>query len=107
MDDDPQNMHVPDCVRGIGTRSIRCRNGSISFYYHEDSFITMTVLDVGYMEFLAGRNLYAVQVDMSSITLVTDIVAAMDPLLDSLAVSIPFDQVIFATEMPDPEGVNR
>jgi len=67
----------------------------------------MTILDVGYMEFLAERNLYAVRVDVSPITLVTDIVAAMDPLLDSLAISIPFDRVIFATEMPDPDGVNR
>ena len=54
----------------------------------------MTVLDVGYMEFLAERNLYAVRVDVSPITLVTDIVSVMDPLLDSLAISIPFDWVI-------------
>ena len=88
-------------------RSIRCRNGNISFYYREDSFITMTVLDIGYMQFRARHNLYAVRVDVSPVTLVTDIVAAMDPLLDSLAVTLPFDQVIFATEVPNPDGLDR
>ena len=68
MDDDSQNMRVPDCVRGIGTRSIRCRNGDISFYYDDHVAITMTVLDIGYMEFRAQRNLFAVRVDVSPIT---------------------------------------
>ena len=72
MDDDSHRMRQPGCVRGIETRSIRCRNGNISFYYREDSFITMTVLDVRYMEFQARHNLYAVWVDVSPITLVVD-----------------------------------
>ena len=43
------------------------------------------------------------RVDVSPITLVSDMVAAMDPLLDSLAIVIPFDEVILSTEFPDPD----
>jgi len=62
----------------------------------------MTAIDIGYMEYRAGNNLYAVRVDVSPITMVTDIVVAMDPLLDYMAPVLPFDQVIFATEAPNP-----
>ena len=106
MDNGPRRMRQPDCVRGIETRSIRCRNGNIAFYYREDSFITMTALDVGYIEYQARHNLYTVRVDVSPITVVTDIVAMMDPLLDYLAVDLPFNQVIFATEVPNPDGLD-
>ena len=84
MDDDPRSMRVPNCVRGVGARSIRCCNGDISFYCSDNVAITMTVLDIGCMEFWAQRNLFAVRVDVSPITQVSDIVAAMDPLLDPL-----------------------
>ena len=103
MNDDPRRMRVPDCVLGVGTRSIRCRNGDISFYYSDNIAVTMTVLNIGYMEFWAQRNLFAMRVDVSPITQVSDIMAAMDSLLDSLAIVIPFDEVIFATEVPDSD----
>ena len=38
---------------------------------------------------------------MSLLTQVTDIVAAMYPLLDRLGFVCPFDEVIFATRVPD------
>ena len=101
MDDDPRRMSVMDCVLGVGTRSFRCCNGNISFYYSDNVAVSMMVLDIGYKEFRAQRNLFPVRVDVSPITQVSNIVAVMDPLLDSLAIVIPFDEVIFATEVPD------
>ena len=105
MDDDSRNMRVPDCVRGIGTRSIRCRDGNISFYYDDHVAVTMTALNIGYMEHQVQRNLFAVRVNVSPITQVSHIVAAMDPLLDPLATAIPFDDVTFATGLLDPAQV--
>ena len=107
MDNGPRRFPQPDCVRGIETRSVRCRNAGISFYFREDSFITMTTIDIGYMEYRARENVYAVRVDVSPITVVTDIVVAMDPLLDYMDPILPFDQVIFATEAPNPDGEGR
>ena len=68
----------------------------------------MKVLDVGYKEFQAQKNLYAARVDVSLIAQVSDIVAAMDPLLDPLGIVIPFDEVIFVTEVldSDPNAVH-
>ena len=40
---------------------------------------------------------------MNPITQVSDIVAAKDPLLDPLGIAIPFDEVIFATQVPDSD----
>ena len=51
MNDDPRRMRVPECVRGIGTRSFRCRNGDIRFFYSDGVAVTMMVLEVGYKEF--------------------------------------------------------
>ena len=96
-------MRVTDCVCGIGTRSSWCRNGDINFFYNDGVAVTMTVLGVGYKEFQAQKNLYAVRVDVSPITQVSDIVAATDPLLDPLGIVIPFDEVISATKVPDSD----
>ena len=63
----------------------------------------MTVLDVGFKEFKVQKNLYAVRVGVSPLTQVTDIVDAMDPLLDPLGVVCPFDEVIFVTRVPDTD----
>ena len=63
----------------------------------------MTVLDVGYKEFKVQKNLYAVRVDVSPLTQVSDIVAAMDPVLDPLGIVIPFDEVMFVMEVPDSD----
>ena len=40
---------------------------------------------------------------MSPFTQVSNIVAAIDPLLDPLGIVIPFDEVIFAMEVPDSD----
>ena len=63
----------------------------------------MTVLDIGFKEWKAQKNLYAVRVDVSPLTQVSDIVVAMDPLLDPLGVICPFDEVIFVTRAPDTD----
>ena len=47
--------------------------------------------------------MYAVRVDVSPLTQVSDIVVAMDPLLDPLGVICPFDEVIFVTRVPDTD----
>ena len=47
------------------------------------------------------------RVSVSPITLVNDIMATMDPLLDCMAPDLPFDQVIFATEVPNPDGLDH
>ena len=73
------------------------------FYYQDDVVVTMTVFDVRLKEFKAQKNLYAVRVDVSPLTQVTYIVAAMDPLPDPLGVICPFDEVIFATRVPDTD----
>ena len=96
-------MHVPSCVRGLGTRICWCRNGHISFSYSDGVAVTMTALDVGYKEFKLQKNLYAVRVDVSPLTQVSDIVAAMDPVLDPLGIVIPFDEVMFVMEVPDSD----
>ena len=77
-------------------------------FYSDCVAVTMKVLDVGYKEFQAQKNLYAVRVDVSPITHVSDVVAAMDPLLDPLGIVIPFDDVIFVMEVPgsDPNAVH-
>ena len=63
----------------------------------------MVVLAVGFKEWKAQKNLYAVRVDVCPFTQVSDIVAAMDPVLDPLGIVIPFDDVIFATGVPDTD----
>ena len=47
--------------------------------------------------------MYVVKVDMSPLTHVSDIVAAMNPLLHLLGVVYPFDEVIVATRVPDTD----
>ena len=64
----------------------------------------MTVLDVGYKEWKAQKELYAVRVDVSPLTQESDIVAVMDPLLNPLGVVCRFDEVIFATKVPDTDA---
>ena len=86
-------VRIPSCVLGLGTRSFWCRNGHWSFSYHNDVTVTMTILDVGCKEFKAKKTLYAVRLDVSPLTQVADIVAAMDPLLDPLGIVCPFNDL--------------
>jgi len=74
-------------------------------YYDDRVAVTMTAINIGYMEHLSGRSLFAVRVNVCPYTQVSDIVGAMDPLLDPLASDIPFDEVIFATGLPDPSRI--
>ena len=104
MNNDPRRMRVPDCVCGIGTRSFRCRNGDISFYYSDGVAVMMTVFDIWFKEWKAQTNLFAVRVGVSPLTQELDIVAAMDPLLDPLGVVCRFDEVIFATRLLDADA---
>ena len=62
----------------------------------------MTAINIGYMAHLAGKSLFAVRLNVCPYTQVSDIVRAMDPLLDPPASEVPFDEVIFATGLPDP-----
>ena len=100
MDDDSRAMRVPDCVRGIGTTRSRCRDGNVSLYYDDRVAVTMTAINIGYMEHLAGKSLFAVRLNVCPYTQVSDIVAAMDPLLDPLASEIPFDEGDFCDGAP-------
>ena len=75
---DNQRMRIPSVVLRLGTRSYRCRNGHWSFSYQYNVAVTMTALDVGYKEFKAQNNLYAVRVDVSPITQVSNIEAAIN-----------------------------
>ena len=90
-------------VLGLGTRSYRCRNEHQSFYYQDDVTLMMAVFDVRFKEFKAQKNMYAVRVDVSPLTQVTNIVAAMDPLLDPFCVVCRFDEVFFARRVPDAD----
>ena len=101
MDDDPRALRVPDCVRGVGTTRSRCRDGNVSLYYDDRVAVTMTAINIDYMTFLAGKALYAVRLNVCPYTQVSDIVRAMDPLVDPPVTESPFDEVIFATALHD------
>ena len=101
MDDDPRALRVPDCVRGVGTTRSRCRDGNISLYYDDRVAMTMTAINIDYMTHLAGVALFAVRLNVCPYTQVSDIVRAMDPLLDPPVSESPFDEVIFATALHD------
>ena len=63
----------------------------------------MTPVDIGYHEYKATSNLYAVHICICPYTKEPDITAVIDPLFDNRGFIIHCDEVIFSTEVPTPE----
>ena len=62
----------------------------------------MTPIDIGFLEYKAIINLYAVQIYICPYTKEPDIMALLDPLFDDYIFIIRCDEVIFATKVPAP-----